>query len=741
MDLTKVLSKKNSDHKDYYWSVAIEPDWVQVGLWYSEGDSAYIVSSSTPTAWQSEKDLIDAVDAALSYVVQNTIEEIGEPSKTVFGVIDSWVEGGQIKNEHLDKIKKICQELSLTPTGFVVISEAIANFIKSTEGSPLTGIVLGISKEFISITLFKVGNVAGHAQVARSPSIVDDTVEGLTRIVTSEPAPSRFIIYNAKKDEIEEAWQSLIKAQWEDYETLSFLHTPKVEMINSDKKIEAVSLGGASDISKASRIVSISEKTDDMDNLEVNEETQKVTDSIEGKDYTDPEDLGFAIGKDVADEELSEQAVLDYSPEVTERIENQQTEETPKPKKELSIKPTPFLGIFSKLKKPSILKDSGTGRKVIFIGLGVLLVIFVLGFAAWWVIPRATITMYLSTQKLDERLSITVDPDINEADIGNGILPGTILTKDLQGSKTKSTTGTRTVGERATGEITLYRVGSSIVIDEGTEIVGTQNLRFTLDEEVEVASGSAVTPGTVNVKVTASDIGSDYNLAEDTTFSVGNYSSSSIGAKNESPFSGGSSREINAVSESDQQDLESDLNEELESRALRELSDELETSTSCNDCKLVPESYSVLDSVRDYSAKVGDEGDNLSLNLSLKAQVIALSEEDLMGLSKEILNERVPRGYVLRDDQIDTSFEFIEEDSGTYKFSVSVLANLFPEVDVLDVVRKITGKYPEVAKDYFTKEIPGFVRAEISMQPRLPGKLATLPHMAKKIEIILTSGN
>ncbi|MFC1649431.1 hypothetical protein ACFL2C_01785, partial [Patescibacteria group bacterium] len=217
MDLNKILPKKDTEKRDYHWSVAIEPDWVQVSLWYVLGDTAHIVATSTPTAWESDKELIDAVDAALSHVVQNTDEDIGEPSKSVFGVIDSWVDDGQIQKEHLDKIKKVCQELSLSPVGFVVISEAIANFIKSVEGSPLTGVVLGVSKDFLNITVFKTGVVSGNTQVSRSISVVDDMVEGLTRMNLGDITPSRFVIYNAKKDEIEEAKQSLVKAHWEDY--------------------------------------------------------------------------------------------------------------------------------------------------------------------------------------------------------------------------------------------------------------------------------------------------------------------------------------------------------------------------------------------------------------------------------------------------------------------------------------------------------------------------------------------
>ena len=49
-------------------------------------------------------------------------------------------------------------------------------------------------------------------------------------------------------------------------------------------------------------------------------------------------------------------------------------------------------------------------------------------------------------------------------------------------------------------------------------------------------------------------------------------------------------------------------------------------------------------------------------------------------------------------------------------------------------VPKIVGKLPSLAKDYLTN-IPGFSRVEIRIKPAFPGKLETLPHVIKRIEV------
>src|SRR3989344_4998322 len=165
MKLTDLLPIAKEEKREFYWSLVIEPGWVQAGIWSIEEGAAQVVSISPGAAWEVDEDLANASDAALSAAIQNLPEEFGEPQKTVFGLPNSWIVKGQIKEEHLSKIKKICTELSLEPTGFVVISEAIAHLVKSEEGAPASAVILGIGKETLEISVFKLGNLVGTSEV------------------------------------------------------------------------------------------------------------------------------------------------------------------------------------------------------------------------------------------------------------------------------------------------------------------------------------------------------------------------------------------------------------------------------------------------------------------------------------------------------------------------------------------------------------------------------------------------
>jgi len=248
-----------------------------------------------------------------------------------------------------------------------------------------------------------------------------------------------------------------------------------------------------------------------------------------------------------------------------------------------------------------------------------------------------------------------------------------------------------------------------------------------------VASGSASTPGTVNTKITAEDIGAQYNLASGESFTVSNFPTSEIEAKNESSFSGGSSREINAVSEEDREELEEDLKEELVEEIIQETRSELEEGDF-----LIEEATKVDITDKEFSNKVGDEASTLKLSLEIEASVLIVKKADLIEVAQEVLKDRVAEGFVLREDQIDVTFEFIDEDGGIYELTVTFGANLLPEVKPDEVVEKIKGKYPPLAKEFLT-DIEGFERAEIVIIPRFPGRLGTLPRISKNITIEVSS--
>lgn len=763
MDLKSLLPKHSSgEPKENFWTIVIEPGWVQVGIWYIINNTAKVTAVSLPCAWKENSELVKAADSAMSSAIQLLPDDETEPKKCVFAVLSSWVESDEIKQEHLAKIQTICKELDIEPAGFVVLPEAISNYFKTQEGSPLSAVVVGITDTNLEVSIFKLGTLIGTKFVSRSLSIVEDLTEGVTRFESKDSLPSRIILYDGKEGELEEERQAFMKANWEDYENVNFLHTPKIEIVDTKEKVYAVILAGAVDIGNASKIaVEVNEFSPEDIGSEIGDEHANV-------DAASAASLGFAVGKDVIGSEndldkdfsMSHQELIDEvrsgmelnaasSTELNPSLQTSSSNYNHNVGNEMALDSKK--GLFSKIKskiprfkKPNFKPKSDSSKilnlssKPLVIGVIIFILLLLIGFAAWWFIPKSEVTVYLSTSSLDEKISLTADSSTDEFDVGNATLPGDLIEQNVSGNKTKSTTGTKTVGDKATGKITIYRVGSESSLDSGDIVTGPNSLKFTLDESVSIASGSASSPGKTTVGVTASDIGEDYNLAANSSFTIANFSASDMEGINETEFSGGSSREIQSVSEDDQTELKEALLSELKDKALQQLKESL--SQSCSECMLIEESYTyeVIDESFDH--KIDDESDTVSLETEIKASAVAIKKSDLNFLAKEVLKERIPEGYVLRDEQIEVSFEFEEQSDDEFIMTASISANLFPEVDPEEIADRIAGKYPQIAENYFKENVPGYQGAEIIMTPALPGRLGTLPHDPSNIEVMISSG-
>jgi hypothetical protein len=732
MDLKGLLPKKDQE-SDFYWSLIIEPGWVSAAIWKILEKNAQIFITTPETAWALDEELVNSSDSVLSGAIQNFPVGAKEPSKTVFGVASSWVSGGEIKDEYLEKIKMLCTELSLIPVGFVVIPEAIANLKKSEEGSPLNAVVIGVYKDTAEISVFKLGNLLGTTEVTRSVSLVDDCVEGLTRFAGSESLPSRFIVYDGRQSELEEYRQILISVSWEDYENLKFLHTPKVEIVDEKTKLYAVSLAGGAEIGSTTSLKIENIKEEKLD--PVVKEMKEVNTYDEEEEKVSPEDMGFALEKDISQVEekpKGEEETLTTKEELKADIENVKKVDF----KVISGKRFKSFNPISLLHKiPRLSARFSSGRKPFIAGLIFLTLFLVGGFAFWWFYPKAVVAVFVSPQSLNEKVVVTVDLSKDSADFSSKVLTGRKLSVSVDGERTQDTTGTKTVGDKAKGQITLYRVGPGLDLPAGTLLYGPEKLKFTLDDAITVASGSAGSAGETNANVTAQDIGSQYNLASGTSFSVGNYSTNDIEAKNNSnAFSGGSSREITAVSEVDQDNLLKDLTDELKQKALDGLTQDL-----TKDNYFIDNSLTTTTSSKTFSNKVGDEATTLKLSLILKAEGVVVEKSQLTDFARDALKDKIPGGFVLRGEQVTFNFDLNDVKDGKYTFDLKISANLLPEVNIDAITQNIKGRYPSVALSTLEKEVPGFARAEIKIKPILPGRLKTLPHVAKNISVELAA--
>lgn len=676
-----MLGWKENKIKEYYWAIVIEPGSVQAGVWEIADAKAKVISVSKPAAWETDEELIEAADATLSSSVQTFAEDFKEPSKTVFGVGASWVDKGEIRQEYLAKIKTICTSLSLEPTGFVVLPEAIANFLKAEEGIPPNAAIVGVGKDFLEIAVFKSGDLSGTTTVARSVSVFEDIIEGLCRFPTDESPPSRIIIYNSKEGELEETKQQLIGSEWERVEKLKFLHPPKVEILIPDKKVRAVALAGASEIGAVAL--------------------------VEPESAPSAQELGFVMGEDVA-----------AKPSI-EPLE-------PRP-----VPVSRFNKVTSKLKNVRLPDLSGMfGPKPAILG-GILGLAAVAFFVFWWFYPKAEIKIYVNPKRFEEKAEILITLGTADMDSAKMEITGKETVTEVSGEKTKSTTGTRRIGDKAKGSVRIQNGKDTVLnLAAGTILTVANDLRFLTVSSVSVtpAVGTEIS-GKQSVDIVAADIGAEYNLAKDEGFKVANYSKADAEAFAVADITGGSSREVTAVSADDTEDLLNGLTDELTGKAKKDL-----LAKIAQDQIFIDDSLTATVSSKVFSSKVGDEAGSLKLSLGLKTGALVVAKDDLIVLAKRILADSSPSGFGLSEDNLNFSFRRLDGN----RFDLKITADFLPDEDLAALAKEISGKAPSSVEEKFAS-VPGFSRAEINIRPRFPGPLKIIPPVSKNVSVKIVS--
>jgi hypothetical protein len=700
-----------SASREYFFALEINPSSVKSAVWSVINDKTQVLSVGTPADWdgQSEESLLSAVDQSLSDSTTR-LDPKGSisPEKVIFGLPSDWLHEEKILPENLRLLKYISQKLSLSAVGFVITSDATVRFLEHQEGVPPTAILVGICPSQIELTLVRLGKVDGVQIVRRSQKIVADVVEGLTRFPRVDMYPSRIMLYDSLLN-LEEIKQQLLAHPWQAPQThLTFLHFPKIETLPVDFTIRAIATAGGTEVARSIGLITDKEPEPAL-------ETSSKPNS--------PGDFGFSE-TDVANidvPQFAEKPQLETEPELK-----------PEPESETPAEFIPFPHSKKKLSLPKF-KFS-----FVFIVLGVLCGLGAL-FAAYWYLPKATVTLTLVPKSLSSQFELIVDTTAQTVNSDSRTIPGTYKEVTSTEEKSSATTGTKLVGDKATGAVTIIN-GTSIprTFPAGTTISSPSGLSFVTASEVQVASASGTAdpnsyqPGKANVNVTASQIGSDSNITAGTQFRVGTYSSLDFVAKNDSAFAGGTSRQVKVVAKDDIQNLRTQL-----LAALKETSKNQLISEISQDQQLLAETVTTQAASEDLNHQVDEQADSVTLRLTVKAKGLTYQKADLTSIIQNETRSQVPDGFV-SIGELEPTFAVKKTDKNSVILAVNVSGSLLPRIAEKEVVSRLVGVSPQAARNYLSG-LSGVSHIEMAFSLPLPDFLLTLPHTSSNISLEVKS--
>ncbi len=479
----------------------------------------------------------------------------------------------------------------------------------------------------------------------------------------------------------------------------------------------------------------------DEDDIVVNDESQKLADPIPVKnDSLTVLDLKNDVGAESLDDE----------DEIIEEEKDQNEVKSLEQEDEDEVEELGD-GLGDKALKLDLPKNTKKGRslgKVFAIFMGVIL-LFIVGLVAgaYYLLPKANVEIILAGKELQADSNIKVVTGAVDVNVEDRVIPGTVLTLEETGEKTATTTGKKTVGTKATGTITIQNfTNTQIIFPGGTAVTVSEggSQQFVTDAGVTVAAGKEVisddeegnpqkivTPGVANVQVTAVDFGSDYNVAAKTKFTVGTEAYSDFRATNDAAMSGGSSKEVSVVAQSDQSNLFDQLKSELEQKAKKDFESKL-----VGDQKLVEKTMTFNVLSQTFDQNIDSETETLGLSLKLESRVIYYSDSQLKLLGKSVLQNQVPEGYILKDTNLLFSSEVTSSEvNGDTTMKTQIKTTVYPVLLETDIKEALKGKTPSEAEAYL-KGMDKVLGYTLSVWPPYPASIQRMPFMDNRIEVV-----
>lgn len=688
--------------KEYFIVLGVEEHRITAVVATLSDEKVAIIGNGESEFTEGENE-VEAADIAISTAEKNIPEDL-LIKKVVFGLPAFFLEQDKIKPEFLDRLKKISKELDLSPQGFIEYPQALAFYLEKKEESPPTLLLLAVGRNNLILSQVRVGKIERNIVVSRTTAFYSD-FEKIMSNFSEELLPSKIIIYDEVKGvQLEELREELLRFPW--HKHASFLHTPKIEILEENDVNTALVEAAASSLIRELNIEEIKVE----DKKEVPEEKKE-------KEEEETETFGFIRGIGEAEKKPILEPQKTYPGNI---VEDNFT--------------TPHL--LPKISLPPIFANLSFASLPLFY-IFIILVIAGAGFLLFWFYPKATINLIVYPASNSHQLPITFSTDASKLQAGKNIILANTLSEDASGDKTLTTTGKNKVGDKAHGDVLIYnKTTAGKTFPKGT-VLTNGTLKFTLDDDITIASasdtGEGLTFGKTTAKTTAAEIGPEGNIAGGSILAFKDFPQSSYYAKNSSALAGGTSREVSSVSKADQDNLLTSLTQELETAAKQKIMQKISS-----DEKLLDDTVAKEITSKKFSKDINDEAKEVSLSLALKINALVFKQSDLTTLIKD---DQIapPSGFTI--DNSKTNIQISQAKKGNNNdvtAFVNITSFFVPDLDKNNIKSKLTGKsYQEISN--ILSAIPNIGGVEIIKDNSLPFFNNTLPWYGSNININIVS--
>lgn len=387
------------------------------------------------------------------------------------------------------------------------------------------------------------------------------------------------------------------------------------------------------------------------------------------------------------------------------------------------------------------------GAKVLIYIAAFLLIFFGGGFALWWYLPSAKVMVSIDSQILVKILDIKASPTATSVSVADSTIPAINVDVTVSDSQTIPTTGKKEIGDSAKGKVTLFnKTDEAITLKKGKviKLISTDNesLKYEIQENIEVPSqtttptgtgGSTTEYGSKEVSVTAVSYGDKYNQDIGEKFEVDNYNTEKLVGENKEKIEGGTLKEVNVVAQADLDGLKRTLDEFMKTKVIEAIKKKVVTGQT------LPESSIEFTTVSGtFDKKLAEEGDELTLEMTTKGVGIVYDQKSLDEIVSELVKTVVPSEYSLDGGkpEYEVAATKAKAGSGIVDLQIKLRSYITPNLDEKKIITDMTGMKLDQAQSYLNSisSIKGF---EITLSPKMPAIIQTMPHLSRNIEIVI----
>lgn len=336
-----------------------------------------------------------------------------------------------------------------------------------------------------------------------------------------------------------------------------------------------------------------------------------------------------------------------------------------------------------------------------FIGL-LTVSLMVVSLIIFVVLPKATVAVYPKTEPITRDWEIHAVSDQKSIDSTSLSIPAKKVDEVVDVQDKFQSMGKKEVGNKASGFVRIYNFTKlPINLKANTTVLSIGNKNYLLKEDVlgikpttykniaekEVDESSLSAP----VAVIASIGGEGSNVPAGTRIEISNQVFGSkpqlLFAKSDSAITGGTSRFLSIVNESDIASAQNVLSDKI----LVQVRDKLK-----NDGYVIPNKAFTLQSLGFSTDKaIGTESPSFTGSLKVRITGLAFKNVELNSLIEQRVNQTLAGGkslHVDADDIVNFDVKSIDMSSGTAVITVHFEGKAIPTINVADMADLLVGK-------------------------------------------------